>query len=193
MELRVTLLHNVTRTRETTCRGPVEPADNPLSGVMAHVSVLSVIWAMLSWNKKVHVLVDTGFSAVVVRSSLVDHSEGTSCMSVFNGREVKCLGVSLLELEVAGITVWVHAVINDSLVDGVDIILGMDVINQLGGVTVRWSKVQFGVVQCSVAIGLLLVSGDNKGHEMCSIEDKDFKASFDGTVGFFFFSCKPLG
>ena len=57
------------------------------------------------------------------------------------------------------------------IIDGIDIIIGMDVINEMGGVTIKEAEVKFGDVHCAVAAHWLNV---------CKIEDKDFEANFDG-------------
>ena len=57
------------------------------------------------------------------------------------------------------------------LIDGIDVIIGMDVINEMGGVTIKEAEVKFGDVRCAVAAHRLNV---------CKIEDKDFEANFDG-------------
>ena len=129
---------------------------------------------------KVRALVDTGCSAAVVKTSLVDSWEGKSRMTAFDGREVECRGISWVDLEVAGRLVGVRAVVVDSIVDGVDVVLGMEVIDQLGGVLVAGSKVQFGGEQCLVAArSVSLSDGDGRGG-ICAIQDKDFNAEFDG-------------
>ncbi|KAK3887015.1 hypothetical protein Pcinc_008897 [Petrolisthes cinctipes] len=53
----------------------------------------------------------------------------------------------------------------------------MDASNQLGGVTVRQGNVQFGSAKCS-----LIAHADTREEKGVSvIEDKDFRAEFDGT------------
>ena len=57
------------------------------------------------------------------------------------------------------------------IIDGINIIIGMDVINEIGGVTIKEAEVKFGDVHCAVAAHWL---------NACKIEDKDFEANFDG-------------
>ena len=47
----------------------------------------------------------------------------------------------------------------------------MDIINEMGGVTIKEAGVKFGDIHCGVAAHQLNV---------CKIEDKDFEANFDG-------------
>ena len=60
------------------------------------------------------------------------------------------------------------------LVGGIDIVIGMDVIRQLGGVTVGGSEVEFGTGITCVAVDPLECQQDSM-----VIEDKDFVAAFD--------------
>lgn len=140
-------------------------------------------------DKKIRALVDTGCSTVVVRTNLVDHVEGRSRMYAFDNREVECRGVSWLDLVVAGTHVKVYAVVIDNIVDGVDVVLGMDAIDRLGGVLVTRFKVQFGdhfgdghffPVLAAAKTVPVLETCKKEGEELCNIEDKDFKAKFDG-------------
>ena len=57
------------------------------------------------------------------------------------------------------------------IIDRIDVIIRMDVINEMGGVTIKEAEVKFGDVHCAVAAHRLNV---------CKIEDKDFEANFDG-------------
>lgn len=57
------------------------------------------------------------------------------------------------------------------ITDGIDVIIGMDAINEMGGVTLKKVEIKFGNVHCAVA-----------AHQpnVCKIEDKNFEANFDG-------------
>ena len=57
------------------------------------------------------------------------------------------------------------------ITDGIEVIIGMDVINEMGSVTIKEAEVKFGDVHCAMAAHRLNV---------CKIEDKDFEANFDG-------------
>ena len=89
-------------------------------------------------------LVDTGCTTTMVRSSLVGDRVGESWMSAFDGRKVRCGGERPVNLEVVGTPVVVSAVAIEHLVGDLDVILGMDVIEQLGSVTIRSNGVDFG-------------------------------------------------
>ena len=56
-----------------------------------------------------------------------------------------------MNLKVVGTPVEVSAVAIEHLVGDLDVVLGMDVIEQLGGMTVRSNGVDFGAGQCLMA------------------------------------------
>ena len=83
-------------------------------------------------GRAVRALVDTGCMTTMVRTSLVGDRVGESWMSAFDGRKVRCGGERLVNLEVVGTPVEVSAVAIEHLVGDLDVVLGMDVIEQLG-------------------------------------------------------------
>ena len=160
-------------------------------------------------GREVRALVDTGCSTTVLASYLMPKCEGMeSCLTAVDGREIVCDGEGNVELTVQGIHLSVNAIILGRLVDGVDVVLGMDAINQLGGVVIaKGEPVKFGKVmkkcclpvrnegaQCAVMVekqkleksdeakGKPRRSVDNKElrKEPCKIDDKGFAARFDG-------------
>ena len=122
------------------------PAVIPPPRVKAHTA-LPVIEVLVG-GRAVRALVDTGCTTTLVRSSLVGDRVGESWMSAFDGRKVRCGGERPVNLEVGGTPVEVSAVAIEHLVGDLDVLLGMDVIEQLGGVTVRSNGVDFEVGQC---------------------------------------------
>ena len=154
-------------------------------------------------------LVDTGCSTTVLASRLVPKcEEKESSLMAVDGREIVCEGEGNVELTVQGIHLSVKAIILGRLVDGVDVVLGMDAINQLGGVVIADGEpVIFGKVrkkcclpvrsegaQCAVMVEKQksvksdLATGTHDTNivdkelrtEPCKIDDKDFTARFDG-------------
>ena len=137
----------------------------------------------------VRALVDSGCETTVVGSCVVSGSEGASYMEAFDGSLVRCLGRRSVQMVVRGYEISIDAVIADKVIRDVDVILGMNAIDCMGGVTVRGKTAVFGVERderccaamerskgtCSEresdAVGMM---GD------CVIDDKDFKARFDG-------------
>ena len=100
---------------------------------------------ILVGGRAVRALVDTGCMTTMVRSSLVGERVGESWVPAFDGRKVRCGGERPVNLEVGGTPVEVSAVAIEHLVGDLDVVLGMDVIEQLGGVMVRKDGVDFGV------------------------------------------------
>ena len=88
-----------------------------------------------------------------------------------DGRDIKCKGAQEVEIKVRGLRVKVEVILMNCIIDGIDVIIGMDVINEMGGVTIKEAEVKFGDVHCAVAAHQLNV---------CKIEDKDFETNFDG-------------
>ena len=76
-----------------------------------------------------------------------------------------------MEIKIRGIRVKVEAILMNRIIDAFDVIIGMDVINEMGGVTIKEAEVKFGDVHCAMAAHRLNV---------CKIEDKDFEANFNG-------------
>ena len=125
-------------------------------------------------------LVDTGCSNSLIRSGLVDQWTGEVHTQAFDGRSVKCMGTSNVHLEVAGEKMRIEATVIDGIVGNIDFVLGMDVIDRLGGVMVGEKTVQFGRVAC-------LVTDRAKPHcleqqQGLYVQDRDFEAKFDGKV-----------
>ena len=97
-------------------------------------------------------LVDTGCTTTMVKTHLVAGWNGNGRVVAFDGRNVKCCGTSNVQLELEGRQLNVEAIVNDHLVPGVEAIIGMDVIWQLGGVTVSEDGVKFGTVRGAATV-----------------------------------------
>ena len=137
-------------------------------------------------------LVDTGCTITVVHSKYVPHCKGgrNFYVKAFNGSQIMCRGTGEVEIVVDGVSVVVVAVVSDQLVDGIDVVLGIDVIDELGGVTVGRGLVYFGALKTleGAVVGNVV---ENQGVEdkltnecvkgsQVVVEDKDFHAVFDG-------------
>ncbi|KAK7012931.1 hypothetical protein SK128_006575, partial [Halocaridina rubra] len=72
----------------------------------------------------------------------VAQCEGDVYTDAFDGSHNRNRGASYLKLGVSGKYLTVRAVVSDNLVDGVDGVLGMDVINQLDGVNVNCGRIR---------------------------------------------------
>ena len=77
-------------------------------------------------------------------------------------------------LDVGGEKMEAKVTVVDSVVGDVVIVLGMDLIKRLGGVTISEGTIRFGQVQCAI------VTGPEETRKR-KIVDKDFEAEFDGT------------
>ncbi|KAK7084571.1 hypothetical protein SK128_027349, partial [Halocaridina rubra] len=124
-------------------------------------------------DKEAQALVDTGCSNLASR--LVKSFKGTCANVTFDGRKVDCKSVSEVELLVGEKRVKVNAVVADKIIEGIDFVMGMDVIGQLGSVMIDKHGVSFGTPH-----GVSLVAINSlKGNTHCVIEDKGFSAEFD--------------
>ncbi|XP_068237273.1 uncharacterized protein [Palaemon carinicauda] len=138
---------------------------------------------MIKDCKETQGLVDTGCSTSVVHSKFVPRCKGEVYISAFDGSHIKCKVADCVELGVNGKCVTVRAVVSNQLVNGVDVVLGVDVIDQLGGVTVTQGKVcfgAFGVASVGQEIKRRLCGERDKNSSTVVIEDPDFHARFDG-------------
>ncbi|KAK7083587.1 hypothetical protein SK128_018224, partial [Halocaridina rubra] len=108
-------------------------------------------------------------------SRLVKSFKGTSVIVTFDGRKVDYKGVSEMELLVGEKRVEINAVMADKIIEGIDVVMGMDVIGQPGGVVINKHGASFGTPH-----GVVLVAINSpKGNTHCVMEDKDFRAEFD--------------
>lgn len=71
-----------------------------------------------------------------------------------------------------------NAIVTNNIIENIDVVMGMDAINKLGGVRVGQGNIQFGSAKC-----LLTACADSEDtmKKASIIEDKDFRAEFDGT------------
>lgn len=175
--------HQCETRRETNTKMEKPPADRKQRGCVASSeralqskdsSGVPIINVGLNGNV-VSGLVDTGCSMSMVKGCFVTSWEGESRVVAFDGRSVSCRGEGNVSLDVGGRILNVKVLVMDKLVDDIECVIGMDVIERLGGLTVRNGEVEFGNGRCSVACRP--IGGDVKA---CEIYDKDFEAQFDG-------------
>ena len=101
-------------------------------------------------------------------------------MAAFDGSAIQCKRRGGLEIIVGDVLFTVDAVVDERIVKGVDIVLGLDAITQLGGVTVDNGKVEFGHVQFAAIACAQSTSELVDANDPCIIEDVDFFAKFNG-------------
>ena len=121
-------------------------------------------------GRKAKALVDTGCSRTMVRGAMTEVPTGVTMLTAFDGREVCSKGVVSAEIVIGDRQLRQEVMVVDNIVGGIDALLGMDTIGQLGGVRVQDRMVQFGEV-CAVAW---------EEEQKPDIVDKDFEATFNG-------------
>lgn len=90
--------------------------------------------------------------------------EGRAIIKAIVGREVRCRSFSAVEC------MWYNW--NDYITDGIDVVIGMDIISMLGSSTVDSNSVKFNKAQCIVSM-----QTRNKDHKQKSLQD--LGATFD--------------
>ena len=133
-------------------------------------------------GKSVCGLVDTGCTMSIVRVGLLDGSEleEESKITAFDGTEVKCKGTIDTTILVNNIMVPTKMIVTDNIIDGIDVIIGMDAIEYMGGVWVDGKEVTFGKATCASILNQSKDTIVSKDTYVEKIEDKDFVAEFDG-------------
>ena len=99
-----------------------------------------------------------------------------------------------LEITVGEVIITVDAILVERIVKGVDIVLGLDAITQLGGVIIHNGMSKFGHVQITAAACAEPTAELADTDDACIIKDTDFLAKFDGefwTVEWFWKNQKP--
>ena len=129
-------------------------------------------------DKRVRVLIDTGCTVTLIRSGLSSDCRGTSTIRAVDGQKVACRGISTVTLEICGQLLNTEAIVMEKMIDVVDIIMGMDVILELGGVIIKENgNMEFRGGDFATSIHL---NSMNKEKIQCEVEDNDFSAKFEG-------------
>lgn len=100
-------------------------------------------------------------------------------MAVVGGGVVRCPS-SRVDLEVSGTILTVDVLAMDRLVPAVDVLLGMDVINRLGGVSIADGEIIFGQMHAGGARVAPEQAAVPEQVPTLSIDERDYKAVFDG-------------
>ena len=100
-------------------------------------------------------------------------------MKAFDGRSVHCVGIACLDIVIHDVLVRARVIGLETLIEGVDIIVGMDVLSEVGKVTIDGSVVMLEPKSRSEKLVNVAIN-DKKVVDV--IDDKDFKAFFDGEV-----------
>ncbi len=119
-------------------------------------------------------LIDTGSSRTMVSAHLVTVQPERVVVYSFDGSRNWCLGTAHVDIEFLGKSAVIRAIATMKLIEGVDLLIGMDVIGMIGGISILPS-------------GLVVVMKDVSCMQVCErreppivIEDVDFTAHFDG-------------
>jgi ribonuclease HI len=128
----------------------------------------------------VRALVDTGCTqTVAARTLLKDVQKCGGVVVAVDGTSVQC-STGCIDVNVCGQQLKVNCLVLDNMLKEFALILGMDVVERLGGVNV-WPnrKVTFGVAAAAVRpLSSAQESGD--GLDNVKLDDVDFSAFFDG-------------
>ena len=116
----------------------------------------------------------------LVRVSVAEFWEEASNVRAVDGRKVRCCGETVTKIVVRNIPLQVRVIVLEKLVTGIEVILGLDVIDRLGGATIAQGQVWFGrhdaakVVRASSNDTVQLTKP-----RLFQVEDEDFRAHFD--------------
>ena len=133
-------------------------------------------------GRNLHGLIDTGCTDSMIRSDLVS-SSGPSCsVLAFDGRVIQSRGRADVVIGVHEAEMSVNMIVVDEMLEGVDIVLGLDVIEGLGGMSMFEEQVEFGRKVCSI---VKQVETESEGTNMMTIEDKDFVAKGERSCSFY--------
>lgn len=147
------------------------------------VTALPVINGVVG-KRSARVLVDTGCSKSVVGSWMIgDFGAWKGTIVGVDGHEVSCLGYTIVPIEVDGLTVEVDCVVMERLIEGVDVVLGMDFIQAVGGLQWKQGKVRFlkdRADERQLTLSRKVQVAASQAKPVLTVEDKDFEARFDG-------------
>ena len=163
------LIRFCSHTANDTTRN-VASVGTRLQTVGSQLRGVPVVQVMVN-GRLVHALVDTGCTTTMVHDNLVNGATGEAVMVAFDGREVVCKGLALVNLQVGEKVISHEVTVVENMVKGVEVVLGMDVIGQLGGMKVKKGEIEFGT--CAA-------SGSKRFNP--DIIDRDFEAYFDGKI-----------
>lgn len=134
-------------------------------------------------NISVKTLIDSGCEQSVISRELVDRLQlrlvgPGRTVKMLNGNTTQCCGEVDVEVYVGGNSVRLRCLVAPELVCGCGLILGVDGIRKLDGVTISSSNhVQFG---CSDRL-VVAIGTEEPGDSNLRVEDSDFIANFDGS------------
>ena len=162
------------------------------------MKALPIVSAVIN-GRHVQALLDTGCSKSIIAPSLCDYYRGECDVITVDGSRVRCLGETVVPIMLDGKVFSVSCIVAGRLLVGVDAILGVDVIERVGGIAVKGNTVQFLESASVGGVGVedvkekgtacvadetdecsMMRAGDTTP-PVISMTDEDFTASFDGT------------
>ena len=127
-------------------------------------------------GRKCVALVDTGCAQSIVTASHASGVEQGECTVVtVNGTKVTGIRESVVQLQVGSVTVRARCLVLEKLLAGFDVVLGMDIIDQLG-LSVQGSRAVLGKVRCRPSAAVVRAAAPT-----VSLSDSDYNAVFDGS------------
>ena len=118
-------------------------ASSHLSGKVTATSDIPIIMVKVG-GRSFRALVDTGCTNSMIRGSHGEVVSGCTSVSAFDGSQVQCRGTVRVTCDVRGRELVIDMIVVETLIKGIDIVLGLDVINELGGVHIHGMAVKFG-------------------------------------------------
>ena len=137
---------------------------------------------VLTEGREVRTLVGTGCTTTIVQADLMHEWTGNTSIKVFDGRDLKCRGVSNSCLNIRGRLLRTETIVVEQLVPGIEAIIGMDVICRLwwGGVMVdRRGAGKFAGEYSAMSTTSKVASRGKCELDRCQLDDKDFFAKFN--------------
>lgn len=124
---------------------------------------------------------DSGCGKSIVPRRLVGLARGgPRNVITVDGSRVRCSGTVTVTVEVDGARVTLECLVMDNLLKGVDVVLGVDFIGRIGGVSLTSSGVEFAHrPHGRVTMAAAAAAAPTKTSTL-NIEDRDFQATFDG-------------
>ncbi len=128
-------------------------------------------------------LVDSGSSKSIASPSILPRTcmvpSGSKCVMTVDGGSSPVVGSGTLQVKIGEKTEKIHCLVLEKLLPGCELLLGMDAIQQFGGVCIGSNRlVKFGVTN-----EVVCVAADEPSAAVTMIvEDKDFCANFSGGV-----------
>ena len=124
--------------------GSLSASGNPVSKKMVRVPKKRVRIE----GQDVLGLIDSGCTTSMVETHLVSSWKGGGGrVTAFDGRTVECCGTSTVGLEIEGRQLNEEVIVADRLVPGVEAIIGLDVICELGGVFIDADGARFPAIE----------------------------------------------